>query len=336
MKTIIEKHDGKKPRAVLVLAPKCAQKQKLKLSGIDVKSIRNKLPKYSRSNITNMKTIIEKHGGNKQRAVLVLAPKCAQKQKLKPVGIDVKSIRNKLPKYSRSNNTIMNTTIEKHDGKKPRALLVLAPKCAQKQKLKLSGLDVKSIRNKLPKYSRSNITNMKTIIEKHDGNKQRAVLVLAPKCAQKQKLKPVGIDVKSIRNKLPKYSRSNNTIMNTIIEKHDGNKQRAVLVLAPKCAQKQKLKPVGIDVKSIRNKLPKYSRSNNTIMNTTIEKHDGKKPRAVLVLAPKCAQKQKLKLSGIDVKSIRNNLPKYSRSNNTIMKTITEKHDGKNRVLFLF
>ena len=283
MKTIIEKHDGKKPRAVLVLAPKCAQKQKLKLSGIDVKSIRNKLPKYSRSSITIMKTIIEKHDGNKQRAVLVLAPKCAQKQKLKPVGIDVKSIRNKLPKYSRSNNTIMNTTIEKHDGKKPRAVLVLAPKCAQNQKLKLSGIDVKSIRNKLPKYSRSSITIMKTIIEKHDGNKQRAVLVLAPKCAQKQKLKPVGIDVKSIRNKLPKYSRSN-----------------------------------------------------NTIMNTTIEKHDGKKPRAVLVLAPKCAQNQKLKLSGIDVKSIRNKLPKYSRSNSTIMKTIIEKHDRKNRVLFLF
>ena len=39
MKTIIEKHNGKKPRAVLVLAPKCAQKQKLKLNGIDVKSI---------------------------------------------------------------------------------------------------------------------------------------------------------------------------------------------------------------------------------------------------------------------------------------------------------
>ena len=195
---------------------------------------------------------------------------------------------------------------------------------------------MKSIRSKLPKYSRSNNTIMKTIIEKHDGKKPRAVLVLAPKCAQKQKLKLSGIDVKNIRNKLPKYSRSNITIMKTIIEKHGGNKQRAVLVLAPKCAQKQKLKPVGIDVKSIRNKLPKYSRSNNTIMNTTIEKHDGKKLRAVLVLAPKCAQKQKLKLSGIDVKSIRNNLPKYSRSNNTIMKTITEKHDGKNRVLFLF
>ena len=73
MKTIIEKHDGKKPRAVLVLAPKCAQKQKLKLSGIDVKSIRNKLPKYSRSNNTIMKTIIEKHDGKKPRAVLVLA-----------------------------------------------------------------------------------------------------------------------------------------------------------------------------------------------------------------------------------------------------------------------
>ena len=54
---------------------------------------------------------------------------------------------------------------------------------------------------------------------------------------------------------------------------------------SPKCAQKQKLKLTGIDVKSIRNKLPKYSRSNNRIMKTIIEKHDGKKPRAVLVLA---------------------------------------------------
>ena len=156
--------------------------------------------------------------------------------------------------------------------------------CA-KPNLKLSEIDVKSIRNKLPKYSRSNNTIMKTIIEKHDGKKPQAVLVLAPKCAQKQKLKLSGIDVKSIRIKLPKYSRSNNTIMKTIIEKHDGKKPRAVLVLAPKCAQKQKLKLSGIDVKSIRNKLPKYSRSNNTIMKTIIEKHDGKKPRAVLVLA---------------------------------------------------
>ena len=78
MKTIIEKHDGKKPRAVLVLAPKFAQKQKLKLNGMDVKSIRNKLPKYSRSNNTIMKTIIEKDDGKKPSAVLVLAPKCAQ------------------------------------------------------------------------------------------------------------------------------------------------------------------------------------------------------------------------------------------------------------------
>ena len=45
MKTIVEKLDGKKPSAVLVLAPKCAQKQKLKLSGIDVKSIRKKFTK---------------------------------------------------------------------------------------------------------------------------------------------------------------------------------------------------------------------------------------------------------------------------------------------------
>ena len=45
MKTIIEKHDGKKPRALPVLTPKCAQKQKLKLSGINLKSIPNKLPK---------------------------------------------------------------------------------------------------------------------------------------------------------------------------------------------------------------------------------------------------------------------------------------------------
>ena len=121
-------------------------------------------------------------------------------------------------------------------------------------------------------------------MKRHDGKKQRAVLVLAQKCAQKQKLKLSGIDVKSVRNKLPKYS---NTIMITIIEKHDGNKPRAVLVLAPKCAQKQKIKLSGIDVKSIRNKLPKYSRSNNKIMKTIIEKHDGKKPRSVLVLAPK-------------------------------------------------
>ena len=106
-----------------------------------------------------------------------------------------------------------------------------------------------------------------------------------PKMCAKPNLKLSGIDVKSIRNKFPKYSRSNNTIMKTIIEKHDGKKPRAVLVLAPKCAQKQKLKLSGIDVKSIRNKLPKYSRSNNTIMKTIIEKHDGKKPRAVLVLA---------------------------------------------------
>ena len=168
-----------------------------------------------------------------------------------------------------------------------------SPKCAQKQKLKLSGIDVKSIRNKLPKYSRSNNTIMKTIIDKHDGKKPRAVLVLAPKCAQKQKLKLSGIDVKSIPNKLPKYCRSNNTIMKTIIEKHDGKKPRAVLVLAPKCAQKQKLKLSGIDVKSIRNKLPKYSRSNNTIMKTIIEKHDGKKPRAVLVLAQNVRKNRK-------------------------------------------
>ena len=59
----------------------------------------------------------------------------------------------------------------------------------------------------------------------------------SPKCAQKQKLKLNGIDMKSIRNKLPKYSRSNNTIMKTIIEKDDGKKSSAVLVLAPKCAQ---------------------------------------------------------------------------------------------------
>ena len=81
MKTIIEKHDGKKPRAVLVLAPKCAQKQKLKLSGIDVKSIRNKLPKYSRSNNTIMKTIIEKHDGKKPRAVLALAQNVRKNRK---------------------------------------------------------------------------------------------------------------------------------------------------------------------------------------------------------------------------------------------------------------
>ena len=74
-----------------------------------------------------MKTIIEKHDGNKQRAVLVLAPKCAQKQKLKLSGIEVKSIRNNLPNYSRSNNKIMKMIIEKHDRKKPRALFVLAP-----------------------------------------------------------------------------------------------------------------------------------------------------------------------------------------------------------------
>ena len=78
MKTIIDKHEGKKPRVVLVLAPKCEQKQKLKLSGIDVKSIPNKLPKYSRTNNTIMKTIIEKLDGKKPRAVLVLAPKRAQ------------------------------------------------------------------------------------------------------------------------------------------------------------------------------------------------------------------------------------------------------------------
>ena len=71
-------------------------------------------------------------------------------------------------------------------------------------------------------------------------------------------------------------------------------------------------------------------------MKTIIEKHDGKKPRAVLVLAPKCAQKQKLKLNGIDMKSIRNKLPKYSRSKNTIMKTIVEKLTEKKQVLFLF
>ena len=124
--------------------------------------------------------------------------------------------------------------------------------------------------------------------------------------------------------------------MKTIIEKRNGKKPRAVLVLAPKCAQKQELKLNGIDVKSIRNKLPKYSRSNNTIMKTIIEKDDGKKPSAVLCFSPKMCAKPNLKLSGIDVKSIRNKLPKYSRSNNTIMKTIIEKHDGKNRVLFLF
>ena len=90
--------------------------------------------------------------------------------------------------------------------------------------------------------------------------------------------------------KITKVHRSNNTIMKTIIEKHNGKKPRAVLVLAPKCAQKQKLKLNGIDVKSIRNKLPKCGRSNNTIMKTIIEKDDGKKPSAVLVLAPKCAQ----------------------------------------------
>ena len=49
---------------------------------------------------------------------------------------------------------------------------------------------------------------------------------------------------KSNRKKLPKYSRSNNTIMKTIIERHDGKKARAVFVLAAKCAQKQKLKQV--------------------------------------------------------------------------------------------
>ena len=78
---------------------------------------------------------------------------------------------------------------------------------------------------------------MKTIIDKHDGNKPRAVLVLAPKCAQKQKLKLCRIDVKSIPNKLPKYSRSNNTIKKTIIKKHDGKKTACCSCFSPKmCA----------------------------------------------------------------------------------------------------